>query len=93
MFHDAFAGHRTLSDPAWLAQTTIEWDAFACSDLLNEKGRKSLGLLATGHRNAESARRLGVCPSRASQIVRDEIGDAVVESFGPSTMPTAGMGL
>ena len=89
-FHDVFADRRALNDPAWLAQTTIDWDAFAHSDLLNEKGRKALGLLATGHRNGELARELGVCPSRASQIVHDEIGEAVVTFFGPSIMPTAG---
>jgi len=87
-FHEAFADRRAENDPAWLAQTAIDWEGFSGSGLLNEKGRKALALLAIGYRNGELSRALGVCPARVSQIVHDDIGDAVVEFFGSDVKPS-----
>ena len=89
-FHEAFADRRAQNDPAWLAQTTIDWCDLGRSGLLNEKGQKTLKLLAHGYRNGELSRALGVCPARVSQIVHENVANAVVEFFGPSIVPAAG---
>lgn len=91
VFLETFRDRRAEGDPARLAGERIDWSDFRRSGLLNEKGRRTLDLLALGYRNGELSRAIGVCPARISQLVHEHIADGVRQFFGEAIVPTAGV--
>ena len=87
---ESFRDRRAEGDPARLAGERIDWADFRRSGLLNEKGLRTLDLLALGFRNGELSRAIGVCPARVSQLVHQHIADGVREFFGEGIVPTSG---
>jgi len=87
VFLETFRDRRAEGDPARLAGERIDWSDFKRSGLLSEKSLRTLDLLALGFRNGELSRALGVCPARVSQIVHENVANAVVDFFGPAIVP------
>jgi hypothetical protein len=83
---EVLADRRAENAPAELAAWNIDWGNFYRSDLLDNRQRVVLDLLASGHRTFEIAQAIGVSSPRAVQLT-DALGDAVAQFFGPDVVP------
>ena len=83
---EVLADRRAENTPAELAAWNIDWGSFYRSDLLNDRQRVVLDLLACGCRTGEVAQTLCVSPARAVQLT-DALGDAAAQFFGPDIVP------
>ena len=83
---EVLADRRAENTPAELAAWNIDWGTFYRSDLLNDRQRIVLDLLACGCRTGEVAQTLCVSPARAVQLT-DAVGHAAAQFFGPDIVP------
>jgi hypothetical protein len=78
---EVLADRHAENAPAELAASNIDWGNFHRSDLLNDRQRVVLDLLASGHGTGEVAQAIGVSAPRAVQLT-DALGDAATQFFG-----------
>jgi hypothetical protein len=83
---EVLADRHAENTPAELAAWNIDWSTFYGSDLLNDRQRVVLDLLAAGYRTGEVAQTLCVSPARAVQLT-DAVGEAAAQFFGPDIVP------
>jgi hypothetical protein len=83
---EVLADRRAEKAPAELAAQNIDWGNFYRSDLLDDRQRIVLDLLASGYRTGEVAQTLSVSPARAVQL-SDKLGKAAAQFFGPEVVP------